>query len=209
MLAFLPLMQTQDAQAQDSPLLKSVEPNYDQHSEDLATDFAEATASVTLTVLSDGKPFALDRSSVPLPMAVVMALKDYEFRPQGTVPHGRSALDGSRYEVTLQVPIRQSKVPVGDDAIFIGPGIAAANRIKMARPQYPESARHNRIQGRITFEAVITPQGYVGSLKTSYGQFVLIEAAYNAIKQWQYRPTIINGEAVEVRTELEVNFTLN
>jgi TonB family protein len=202
--AFLPLVQ-----AQDSPLLKSVEPNYDQYSEDLATDFVEASASVTITVLATGQPFALERSSVPLPMAVVMALQEYQFRPQGTIPHGRAAIDGSTYQVTLNVPIRQSKDAVKADAILVRPGIAAASNIYQARPEYPEHARHNRIQGAVTFEAVIGTEGYIESLKTSHGPFVLMEPAYKAAKQWQYRPMIMKGEPVDVRTEIHVRFTLN
>ncbi|MEP6962718.1 MAG: hypothetical protein ABI995_11620 [Acidobacteriota bacterium] len=104
MLAILPLVQEQD-----SLLLKSVEPRYDTYSEDLATDFDTASASVTMTVMANGKPFALDKSSVPLPMAVVMALKEYEFRPQGAIPHGRP--EAGTYQVALNVPIRQSEEP--------------------------------------------------------------------------------------------------
>ena len=204
MFAFLPLVQ-----AQDSPLLRSVEPRYDKYSEDLATDFDAASASVTITVLANGKPLALDKSSVPLPMAVVMALKEYEFRPHGTIPHGRAAIDGSTYQVTLNVPIRQRKNPVRADAISVNPGIALASRIQFVQAVYPEYARHNRIQGRITFEAVITKQGDIESLKTSNGPFVLIEAAYDAVKQWRYRPITLKGEPVEVLTDIQVNFSLN
>jgi TonB family protein len=203
-LAFLPL-----GQAQDSPLLRSVEPKYDQYSEELATDFVDASASVTITVLADGKPLALDRSSVPLPIAVVMALKEYEFRPQGTIPHGRAAIDGSTYEVTLNVPIRQPGSPRVPSPMRVNPGVSLAMRFQFVRPEYPEYARHNRIQGKIILEAVITQQGYVESVKTSSGPFVLIEAAYEAVKQWQYRPLKLKGELVEMLTDIEVNFSLN
>lgn len=203
-LAFLPLVQ-----AQDSPLLKSVEPRYDQYSEELATDFVDASASVTITVLSDGKPLALDRSSVPLPMAVVMALKEYEFRPQGTIPHGRAAIDGSTYQVTLNVPIRQPVALRVPSPMRVNPGVSLAMRMQFVAPKYPEYAKRNRIQGKITLEAVIGKQGYVESLKTSHGPFELIEAAYDAVKQWQYRPFPLKGEPVEVLTEIQVNFSLN
>lgn len=203
MLALLPLIQ-----AQDSLLLKSVEPNYDKYSEDLATDFSTAGASVTIAVLANGKPFALNGSSVPLPIAVVMALKEYEFRPQGTIPHGRPAIEGETYQVTLNVPIRQSKEPVSPSAIRIGSGIAKGLLIRQVRAEYPEDAKHNRIQGLVTLETVITKQGYVGGLKTSSGPFALIEAAYNAVKQWQYRPYMVNRQPVEVLANIEINFSL-
>ena len=206
MLAFLPLVQ-----AQDSRLLKSVEPSYDQYSEDLATDFNVASASVTMTVLANGKPLALDKSSVPLPVAVVMALKEYEFRPQGTIPHGRPETEGDTYQVTLNVPIRQSKEPrAPQSAIRVRPGIAKGLLTKQVPPVYPDFARHNRIQGTITLEAVITKQGEVENvLTTSSGPFVLIEAAYDVVKQWQYRPYLLNDQPIEWLTGIEVSFKLN
>ncbi len=79
-VAFLPL-----TQAQDSRLLKSAEPNYAKYSPELTADFDTVTASVTLIVQANGKPFSLVGSNMPLPMAVVMALKDYAFQPQGSV----------------------------------------------------------------------------------------------------------------------------
>ena len=119
MLVFLPLVQ-----AQDSQLLKSVEPRYDKYNEGLATDFDAASASVTITVLANGKALGLDKSSVPLPKAVVMALKEYEFRPQGTIPHGRPVTEGETYQVTLNVPIHQSREPVFPSAIRVRSGIS-------------------------------------------------------------------------------------
>jgi len=198
MLAFLPLVQ-----AQDLRLLKSVEPRYDRYSEDLATDFDAANASVTITVLANGKPLALDKSSVPLPMAVVMALKDYEFRPQGAIPHGRTDTDAGSYQVTLNVPIRQSKDPV-ESAVRVRPGISKGLLTKQVRPEYPENQIHTRVPGTITFEARINKQGEVGSLKTRSGPFAWIESAHEAVKQWQYRPYILKNEPVEVLTDIEI-----
>jgi len=212
MLAFLPLVQ-----AQDSRLLKSAEPNYAKYNEDLTTDFDAASASVTLTVLADGTPFSLDKTSVPLPMAVMMALKEYEFRPQGAIPHGRRVIEGDTSQVTLNVPIRKSKAPVRQNqdpqaphfAVLIGPGIARGLLMKQVPPEYSEYVRQNRIQGRITLAAVISQEGSVVSLQPSGGPFVLIEAAYDAVKQWQWRPYLLGGESVEVMTEIDVVFNFN
>jgi TonB family protein len=201
MLAFLPLVQ-----AQDSLLLKSVEPGYGKYSEDLATDFDTASASVTITVLANGKPFALDGSSVPLPMAVAMALKEYEFRPQGAIPHGRPASEGPTYQVTLNIPIRQSKDPVRQTAIRVRPGISKGLLMRQVRPVYPEYARYLRIHGTIVLEVAISQQGDVAGLKISKGPFALIEAAYDAARQWQYRPYFLNGGPVEVLTDIEISF---
>ena len=204
LLAFLPLVQ-----AQDSRLLKSVEPNYAKYDEDLVTDFTTATASVTVTVLATGKPFDYS-SSVPLPMAVVMALKDYEFQPQSMVPHGRTAFDTGAYQVKLDLPVRESKNSIrqSESAIRIGPGIAKGNLLRQVRPEYSEFPRHNRIQGIVIFDLVITKEGYATSLRTSAGPFELIASAYDAVTQWQWRPYLMSREPVEVLAEISVNFAL-
>lgn len=200
MLAFLPLVQAQDPQ-----LLKSVEPQYEKFSPDLAANFEAATASVTLTVMATGEPLALFSASVPLPMAVVMALKDYEFRPQSEVPHGRPDAQAGTYQVTLNVPIRHAN-GTAQSAIRINPGLAKGLLIKQVRPEYPEFARSNHIRGVIALEALIGKEGYIESLTSSLGPFELIVAAYEAVRQWQYRPYLLNRQPVEVLTTIEVVF---
>jgi hypothetical protein len=166
---------------------------------------------VTITVLANGKPFALDGSSVPLPIAVVMALKDYEFRPQGTAPHGRPETEGETYQVTLSVPIRQSKDPASQSPspIRVGSGVAKGLLMKQVPPVRSEFVIHNRIQGTITLETVVAKEGYATRLKVSAGPFVLIEAAYDAVKQWQWRPYRLKSAPVEVLADIEIPFRLN
>jgi TonB family protein len=207
MLAFLPLVQ-----AQDSAPLKSVEPDYDKYSADLATDFDNIKATVALTIAANGKPFSLDWASVPLPMAVVMALKDYEFRPGAPLVHVPAPTDGS-YQVKFDVPVRQSKKPSPE--YNIGAGVSKGMVQRRVQPTYPEAARHNRIQGTIVFAAVISEQGEVASLRTSSGPFLLIESAYEAVRQWQYKPYLVKGGPfeesgpVEVLAPIEIHFSLN
>jgi TonB family protein len=230
-LACLPLIYGQDA-----AVLKSVEPDYAKYSPDLATDFETAVTPVTVTVQANGKPLAFN--SIPLPMAVVMALKDYEFQPQGTitVPHGRIDAVMGGYEVKLNVPIRQGKYFVSPDeispqdpasadvivagpdgkpavrsvrAIRIGAGIAKGMVVRRVQPVYPEDAKEARIQGTVTLEAMISKQGYSQIRRIVNGPFALIEAAYDAVRQWQYRPYLMNHEPVEGITEIEVVFNLN
>lgn len=189
-------------------LLKSVEPNYDKYNQDLMTDFDVASASVTVTVLASGKPFELYKSSVPLPAAVMMALKEYEFRPATLIPHGRTDIEVGAYQVTLNVPIRRSRNPgrESESAILVGPGVAKGLLIKQVRPELSELVRRSRIRGTITLEAVIGKQGEAESLRPTGGPFALIEAAYDAVRQWQWRPYLLNNEPVEWMTEIQVRF---
>jgi protein TonB len=87
--------------------------------------------------------------------------------------------------------------------------VEAANLIKKVIPIYPQIARSARIQGTVRFTAHIGKDGRILNLKFTSGPPVLVDSATTAVKQWVYRPTLLNGEPVEVITQVEVNFTLN
>jgi protein TonB len=73
---------------------------------------------------------------------------------------------------------------------------------------YPRLAQATRVQGVVVLEAVIALDGSVKSLRVISGHPLLNQAAVEAVKQWLYRPTLLNGEPVEVATTITVTFTL-
>jgi len=75
-------------------------------------------------------------------------------------------------------------------------------------PAYPAAAKENRIQGQVLLRAIIDRQGNVIQLKTISGHPYLIPAAMDAVKQWRYKPYLLNREPVEVETVVVVNFNL-
>ena len=75
-------------------------------------------------------------------------------------------------------------------------------------PHYPPEARDARIQGSVVMTAVIDKQGNVANLQLISGHPTLAPAAIEAVKQWRYRPYLLNGQPVEVETQVTVNFTL-
>jgi periplasmic protein TonB len=75
-------------------------------------------------------------------------------------------------------------------------------------PGYPPLARAARIQGIVHLQAVISADGTIQHLTLIAGHPLLIEAAMEAVARWRYRPTLLNGEPVEVVTDIVVNFTL-
>jgi protein TonB len=89
-----------------------------------------------------------------------------------------------------------------------GGNVQAANLIHQVNPAYPPLARQARIQGKVVLEAMISKDGSIESLRVISGHPFLSAAALEAVKQWKYRPTILNGEPVEVTTEVTVTFTL-
>lgn len=90
----------------------------------------------------------------------------------------------------------------------VSSGVAEGLLIHKVLPQYPILARQARIQGAVVLQAVIGKDGTVKNLQILSGHPMLLPAAMQAVKQWRYRPYFLNGEAVEVDTQITVNFTL-
>jgi protein TonB len=75
-------------------------------------------------------------------------------------------------------------------------------------PVYPVLARQARIQGMVVLDADISRDGAIDALKLVSGHPLLVPAALEAVKQWRYRPYVVNGKPVPVNTQIIVNFTL-
>jgi protein TonB len=80
--------------------------------------------------------------------------------------------------------------------------------IRKILPVYPPLARTARIQGQVVLQAVISKQGAIENLKVVSGHPMLAPAAIDAVRQWLYRPYVLNNEPVEVETQITVNFSL-
>ena len=85
----------------------------------------------------------------------------------------------------------------------------AAMAISALRPAYPPDAKQARIQGTVKFDVIIAKDGSIANLTLISGHPLLVQSATDAVKQWLYQPTLLNGEPVEVITTIDVNFTLS
>jgi periplasmic protein TonB len=83
------------------------------------------------------------------------------------------------------------------------------NLMHRVQPLYPPLARQARIQGQVVIRAVINRNGMIENLQALSGHPMLVRAAIDAVKQWRYRPYFLNGEPVEVETQVTVNFLLS
>lgn len=92
--------------------------------------------------------------------------------------------------------------------VRIGGGVSEANLVHRVQPLYPPLARTTRVEGMVEFTATISKQGTIENLQLVRGHPLLVKAAREAILQWRYRPTLLNGEPVEVITDIIVKFTL-
>jgi len=92
--------------------------------------------------------------------------------------------------------------------IRVGGQVESAKGIFQPSPEYPPLAKMARIQGMVRLEAIISRDGTIQDLKVLSGHPLLVKAALEAVQRWRYQPTLLNGEPVEVITEVDVNFTL-
>lgn len=92
--------------------------------------------------------------------------------------------------------------------IRVGGNVQAMNLIKKVTPVYPPEAKLAGIQGSVRFTATIGKDGTITNLVLVSGDPVLAESAREAVSQWVYKPTLLNGNPVEVVTQIDVNYTL-
>jgi protein TonB len=99
--------------------------------------------------------------------------------------------------------------PVKRAAIKIGGNVQESKLIRKVDPIYPEIAKKARISGKLILSVTVDEEGNVTECSYVSGNMVLKEAAVNAVKQWKYSPTLLNGEPVPVIATVTVNFKLN
>lgn len=94
------------------------------------------------------------------------------------------------------------------ELIRVSPGVIQGLLVRKVNPEYPPDARDHHIQGTVVLQARIDKEGNVADVELISGHPLLAPAAIEAVKQRGYRPYLLNGQAVEVETQVQVNFTL-
>jgi protein TonB len=92
--------------------------------------------------------------------------------------------------------------------VMVGGNVQAARLVNKVQPFYPPLARQTRISGTVKLHAIIGKDGSVQQLVMVSGHPLLVQSALDAVRQWRYQPTLLNGEPVEVDTEIDVIFSL-
>ena len=87
--------------------------------------------------------------------------------------------------------------------------VQEARLVRRIEPVYPYLAKVTHREGRVDLRALIATDGRIGSLEVLSGDPLLIQSALSAVSEWRYRPTLLNGEPVEVETYITVIYTLN
>jgi periplasmic protein TonB len=92
--------------------------------------------------------------------------------------------------------------------VRVGGNVQAASLVRQVMPLYPAIAKTAHVSGTVMLHAIISKDGSVESLEYISGPQLLMKNALDAVRQWRYKPTMLNGEPVEVDTTISVVFTL-
>ncbi len=157
---------------------------------------------VTQMALISGHPL--------LAPAAQEVVKDWVYQP--------TLLNGEPVEVVTQIDVNFTLAPEGAPGgsaatpavmrIPVGGSVQQAMLVSKPDPEYPPLARQARIQGTVRFNVVIGVDGRVSNMTVISGHPLLVPAAQEVVKEYVYKPTLLNGEPVEVVTQVDVNFTL-
>jgi len=157
------------------------------------------------------------RTPTKIPQKILENLKEDEAPPQmaaagvvggvpGGVPGGQ--MGGVIGGIISSTPVAVPKAAT-PQRVRVSQGVSQGLLIRKIQPNYPPLARQARIQGSVLLQAVISKEGAIENLRLISGHPMLAPAALEAVKQWRYKPYILNGEPVEVETQITVNFTLS
>jgi len=142
--------------------------------------------------------------------AAIEAVKQWKYQPY--------LLNGAPVEVetTVSVDFSLSRENPPDGTVSdtvsqrvrVASGIESGLLVRKVAPSYPVEAREQGIQGTVLLNAIIDEEGNISDLELISGDPTLAQAAIDAVKQWKYRPYLLNGNPVQVETHIQVNFTL-
>ena len=124
----------------------------------------------------------------------------------GGIPGGQ--MGGVIGGIISSTPVAVPKVAT-PQRVRVSLGVSQGLLIKKVQPNYPPLARQARIQGTVLLQAEISKDGTIENLRLISGHPMLAPAAIEAVKQWRYKPYMLNGEPVAVETQVQVNFTLS
>jgi len=156
------------------------------------------------------------RTPTKIPKKILENLKEDEAPPQmaatgvvGGVPGGvpGGSMGGVMGSILSATPTVAPHIAT-PQRVRVSSGVVSGLLLRKVQPNYPPLARQARIQGVVVLQAQISKEGAIENLQLISGHPMLAPAAIEAVKQWKYKPYLLNGEPVEVETQVQVNFTL-
>lgn len=121
----------------------------------------------------------------------------------------KSGLGGMVSTAKVDVPkLAAAPLPPPPQRIQVSQGVTQGLLVRQVKPQYPAMARESRVEGDVVLAAVIGRDGVVNDVRAISGPALLIQSAIQAVRQWRYKPYLLNGQPVEVETQIKVQFRL-
>jgi protein TonB len=128
----------------------------------------------------------------------------------GGIPGGQlGGVIGGIVNATSNLSAVPKFAPVQPQRVRISQGVTKGLLIRRVEPGYPTLARAARVQGEVVLSAIISVTGEIENLQLVSGHPMLVPAALAAVKQWRYKPYLLNGQPTEVETTITVIFTLS
>ena len=207
---------TTPAAATPAPSVTAPEPR-SSVSQPIANQNTKPSASITTSpansINSNDEPEVVTKKTGP-----AIVVKSYsagkKTQPQGedSAPQLPSPLavaspnDKNLSGLVASVPTALPRATLS--TVKISQGVSQGLLIKRVQPRYPQNALAMRVQGSVQLQATINKEGNISNLKTISGDAVLARAASEAVRQWRYKPYYLNGEPVDIETQITVNFKL-
>lgn len=141
-------------------------------------------------------PYVRDGKSIAVVSTVRLNFSLTENQSDGVVSEPTPGEDAAPPQIQLPRRVRVSS------------GVSSGLLVSKVAPMYPPDARDERIQGTVVLQAIIDKDGNVSSLQLISGHPVLAPAAMEAVRQWRYRPYLLYGQPIDMKTMIRVNFRL-
>ena len=149
---------------------------------------------------------------IPVHPAVI---QDENIAPPSPFANGNGVLwgtgSGAGHNVTELLPragVTVVRPPAPVHPVTVSTGVMQGFLLKRVQPVYPALAQAARIEGTVVLDATITREGNIENLHVISGHPMLVGAALEAVRQWRYRPYLLNGRPLEVETQILVKFTI-
>jgi periplasmic protein TonB len=127
----------------------------------------------------------------------------------GGIPGGQvGGVIGGIINATSSLAAVPKFVPVAPQRVRISQGVTKGLLVHRVEPAYPTLARAARVQGEVVLSAIIDANGQITNLQLVSGHPMLVPAALAAVREWRYKPYLLNGQPVEVETTITVIFSL-
>jgi protein TonB len=168
---------------------------------------ADAEPEVIVTHPDGEKPVSVKAEAPKRAKAVTQAAAAEEISAPPVLGTGSTAEPSALSSIVESAPAAMPKISA-PQSLRVSQGVVEGLLIKKVPPVYPRQAIQMHVQGAVQLQAMIDRQGRISSVKVLRGDATLAKAAVDAVNQWRYKPYFLDGQPVDIQTQITVNFKL-